>query len=56
MTNGKSAALKKFDEAIEVRYAARDKFLASGAQADLDALNAAVAAQDAASIAFEDAR
>jgi hypothetical protein len=35
--------------AIEVRYAARDRYLASGLQADLDALNAAVAEQDAAS-------
>lgn len=52
----KTEALAKFDAAIAVRYAARDKFLASGSQVDLDALNAAVKAQDEASIAFEEAK
>jgi len=52
----KTEALAKFDAAIAVRYAARDKFLASGAQADLDALNTAVKAQDEASIAFQKAK
>lgn len=50
----KAEALSKFDEAIAVRYAARDKFLATGSHEDLIALNAAVKAQDAASFAFEE--
>lgn len=47
-----AAATAAFDNAIAVRYAARDRFLASGDDADLAALNAAVKVQDAASAAL----
>lgn len=47
-----AAADARLTAAIEVRYAARDRFLASGTQEDLDALNAAAAEQDAASAAL----
>lgn len=47
-----AAADAALTAAVEVRYAARDKFLASGTQADLEALNAAVKAQDDASAAL----
>jgi len=47
-----AAADAALTTAIEVRYAARDAYLASGTQEDLAALNAAVKAQDAASAAL----
>lgn len=46
------AATTDLDAAIAARYAARDRYLASGTDADLAALNAAVKAQDAASAAL----
>lgn len=41
-----------FTAAIEARYAAQAAFLASGTQADLNALNAAKVAQEDASAAL----
>lgn len=52
MTKAMKIADAALTAAIEVRYAARDAFLSSGSQIDLDALNAAVKAQDAASAAL----
>lgn len=45
----------EFTAAIEARYAARDAFLASGTNEALAALNAAVAAQEAADRAYYEA-
>lgn len=47
-----AAADKALTDAIAARYEARDTFLRTGSQPDLDALDVAVAAQDAASAAL----
>lgn len=52
MTKKMKIAEAAFTAAIEARYAARDKYFATGEQADLIALNEAVKVERAASAAL----